>query len=47
MKNFINIADVSKKDLRGIIEHAKKHNYQILSEAEMMTELRQVLLSAS
>ena len=23
MKNFINIADIDKKDLRGIIDHAK------------------------
>ena len=37
------IIDTNKQN----IEHAKKHNYQILSEAEMMTELRQVLLSAS
>ena len=24
MKNFINIADIDKKDLRKIIDHAKK-----------------------
>ena len=37
------IIDTNKQN----IEHAKKHNYQILSETEIMTELRQVLLSAS
>ena len=38
MKNFINIADIDKKDLRSIIDNAKFEKKNILNKSTIDTD---------